>query len=237
VPRSCREAPCPDLRIPHWLQAQHVPFARCTIFFHDPPAVVVPGVAGDLHLASSPGEQIRHQFWQVTTVCDVAFCDHSTGFLAAPYAGGNCSGILRRADCRSISQTGRHRVSSTTREGRETSVVVERRSGPSYCPGHRAGQPRRGFVTLERPLPRFMEVRRLARGSVAFYFRIPTYYRALGCEMANEPLGTSYEAAGGDDDRTGLSRLCQGNDDASVSCDPQTTCTSVGAEGARSAEC
>ena len=54
-------------------------------------------------------------------------------------------------------------------------------------------------MTLERPLPRFVEVRRLARGSVAFYFRIPTYYRKLGCEMANEPLGTGYEAACGDD--------------------------------------
>jgi len=50
-------------------------------------------------------------------------------------------------------------------------------------------------VTLARPLPRFVEVRRLARGSAAFYFRIPTHYRKLGCEMANEPLGTSYEAA------------------------------------------
>jgi putative membrane protein len=27
---------------------------------------------------------------------------------------------------------------------------------------------------LERPLPRFVEMRRLARGSAAFYFRIPT---------------------------------------------------------------
>jgi hypothetical protein len=79
--------------------------------------------------------------------------------------------------------------------------VVARRSGPSYRAGHRAGRPRRGFVTLERPLPRFVEVRRLARGSVAFYFRIPTYYRKLGCEMANEPLGTSYEAACGDDEK------------------------------------
>jgi len=56
---------------------------------------------------------------------------------------------------------------------------------------------------LERPLPRFVEVRRLARGSAAFYFRIPTYYRKLGCEMANEPLGASYEAACGDDGKGG----------------------------------
>jgi hypothetical protein len=38
-------------------------------------------------------------------------------------------------------------------------------------------------------------------------------------------------------DRAGLSRLRQGNDDASISCDPETTCTSLDAEGARSAEC
>jgi hypothetical protein len=81
--------------------------------------------------------------------------------------------------------------------------VVARRSGPGHCPGPRAGRPRRGFVTLERALPRFVEVRRLARGSAAFYFRIPTYYRKLGCEMANEPLGTSYEAACGDDGKGG----------------------------------
>jgi hypothetical protein len=54
-------------------------------------------------------------------------------------------------------------------------------------------------VTLERPLARFVEVRRLARGAAAFYFRIPTYYRKLGCEIANEPLGINYEAACGED--------------------------------------
>jgi hypothetical protein len=58
-------------------------------------------------------------------------------------------------------------------------------------------------VTLERLLPRFIEVRRLADGSTAFYFRVPTYYRKLGCEIANEPLGTSYNAACGEDGKTG----------------------------------
>ena len=118
--------------------------------------------------------------------CDGTFGNNSSRFLAAPYAGCNRRGILRRVDRRSISQTSRHRVSSTTRERREASAVVERRPGPSYRAGHRAGRPGRGFVTLERPLPRFVEVRRLARGSAAFYFRIPTHYRKLGCEMAND---------------------------------------------------
>jgi hypothetical protein len=58
-------------------------------------------------------------------------------------------------------------------------------------------------VTLERRRPRFVEVRRLADGSVAFYFCIPKYYRKLGCEIVNEPLGTSYEAAGGEHGKGG----------------------------------
>ena len=56
---------------------------------------------------------------------------------------------------------------------------------------------------LERPRPRFVEVRRLADGLVAFYFCIPKYYRKLGCEIANEPLGPSYEAACGEDGKGG----------------------------------
>jgi hypothetical protein len=58
-------------------------------------------------------------------------------------------------------------------------------------------------VTLERRRPRFVEVRRLADGSVAFYFCIPKYYRKLGCEIVNEPLGTSYEAACGEHGKGG----------------------------------
>src|SRR5258708_19739136 len=52
---------------------------------------------------------------------------------------------------------------------------------------------------LELPRPRFVEVRRLADGSVAFYFCIPKYYRNLGCEIANEPLSANYETARGED--------------------------------------
>ena len=58
-------------------------------------------------------------------------------------------------------------------------------------------------MTLERRRPRFVEVRRLADGSVAFYFCIPKYYRKLGCEIVNEPLGTSYEAACGEHGKGG----------------------------------
>jgi hypothetical protein len=56
---------------------------------------------------------------------------------------------------------------------------------------------------LERLRPRFVEVRRLADGSIAFYFCIPKYYRKLGCEIANEPLGTNYEAAYGEEGEGG----------------------------------
>ena len=58
-------------------------------------------------------------------------------------------------------------------------------------------------MTLHRPRARFVETRKLADGTTAFYFCIPKYYRKLGCEIANEPLGTSYEAACGEDGKGG----------------------------------
>jgi hypothetical protein len=58
-------------------------------------------------------------------------------------------------------------------------------------------------MMLECARPRFVEARRLANGLVAFYFCIPKYYRKLGCEIANEPLGTSYEAACGENGKGG----------------------------------
>jgi hypothetical protein len=36
---------------------------------------------------------------------------------------------------------------------------------------------------------------KLGDGTTAFYFCVPKYYRKLGCEIANEPLGASYEVA------------------------------------------
>jgi hypothetical protein len=38
-----------------------------------------------------------------------------------------------------------------------------------------------------------------SNGRTAFYFCIPKYYRKLGCEIPNEPLGTNYEGACGED--------------------------------------
>jgi hypothetical protein len=49
---------------------------------------------------------------------------------------------------------------------------------------------RRGFVELA--LPRHVIPKRLASGKTGFYYNVPTKYRALGCPVANEPLGTDY---------------------------------------------
>jgi hypothetical protein len=49
-----------------------------------------------------------------------------------------------------------------------------------------------------RPLPRFVIPKVLATGRTAFYFNVPTLYRKLGCSIPNEPLGTDYAIACGD---------------------------------------
>ncbi|MDU6141706.1 hypothetical protein, partial [Bradyrhizobium sp.] len=59
-------------------------------------------------------------------------------------------------------------------------------------------------------MPRFVETRRLVDGSLAFYFRIPTYYRGMGCSIANEPLGTRYEVACGEDGKGGRASALNG---------------------------
>ena len=52
---------------------------------------------------------------------------------------------------------------------------------------------------LAKPLPRFVIVKPLARRRVGFYFTVPTYYRKHGCTIPNEPLGSDYEIACGED--------------------------------------
>jgi hypothetical protein len=49
---------------------------------------------------------------------------------------------------------------------------------------------RRGFVTVE--LPRHVIPKKLASGKTAFYYNVPSKYRALNCPVRNEPLGTDY---------------------------------------------
>jgi len=44
-------------------------------------------------------------------------------------------------------------------------------------------------------LPRYVIAKQLADCKVAFYFNVPTRYQALGCLIANEPLGVDHAAA------------------------------------------
>jgi hypothetical protein len=60
-----------------------------------------------------------------------------------------------------------------------------------------------GFVTMTRPLPRYVRPRTLAGGQIAFYWIVPTYFRRLGCTIPNEPLGNNYEVACGADGKSG----------------------------------
>ena len=54
-----------------------------------------------------------------------------------------------------------------------------------------------------KPLPRFVIPKTLASGATAFYFNLPTFYRRIGCTIPNEPLGTDYANACGDDGNGG----------------------------------
>jgi hypothetical protein len=52
-------------------------------------------------------------------------------------------------------------------------------------------------------LPRFVIAKPLASGATGFYFTIPTHYRKQACNISNEPLGTDYGIACGDDGQGG----------------------------------
>jgi hypothetical protein len=58
-------------------------------------------------------------------------------------------------------------------------------------------------VTVTLALPRYVIAKCLASGKTAYYFNIPTRYRALGCSIPNEPLGTDYSVACGADGNAG----------------------------------
>ena len=64
---------------------------------------------------------------------------------------------------------------------------------------------------MTQPLPRFVYVKRLASGKTAFYWHVTKHYRMRGCTIPDEPLGTSYAAACGEDGAggraAGLNRL------------------------------
>src|SRR5262249_12374359 len=78
--------------------------------------------------------------------------------------------------------------------------MASRRSRPGDIAARPDGPRRgRGLVVFSKPLPRFVIPKMLASGATAFYFNIPTLYRKLGCTLANEPLGTDYVTACGQD--------------------------------------
>jgi hypothetical protein len=52
---------------------------------------------------------------------------------------------------------------------------------------------------FRKPLPRFVIFKTLASGATGFYFNVSTLYRKLGCTVPNQPLGTDYIAACGED--------------------------------------
>jgi hypothetical protein len=58
-------------------------------------------------------------------------------------------------------------------------------------------------VSVTRLLPRFVRIKTLANGAVAFYWDLTGYYRGLGCSISGEPLGTDYVTACGEDGNGG----------------------------------
>ena len=56
---------------------------------------------------------------------------------------------------------------------------------------------------FSKPLPRFVIAKTLASGATGFYFHIPALYRKLGCPISNEPLGTDYVVACGENGEGG----------------------------------
>jgi hypothetical protein len=63
---------------------------------------------------------------------------------------------------------------------------------------------------FSKPLPRFVIAKRLASGATAFYFHLPALYRKLDCPIANQPLGTDYVTACGDNGEGGRAAALNG---------------------------
>jgi hypothetical protein len=63
---------------------------------------------------------------------------------------------------------------------------------------------------MTRPLPRNVIAKQLASGLTGFYFNVPSYFRKLGCNIPNEPLGTDYVLACGNDGNGGRAAALNG---------------------------
>lgn len=65
-------------------------------------------------------------------------------------------------------------------------------------------------MIFSKPLPRFVIPKTLASGATAFYFNVPTLYRRLGCTISNEPLGSDYTVACGENGEGGRAAALNG---------------------------
>ena len=63
-------------------------------------------------------------------------------------------------------------------------------------------------MTVTHTLPRYVIPKPLKSGAVGYYFNVPTIYRKAGCKVPNEPLGTDYVVACGEDGKSGDVQEC-----------------------------
>lgn len=66
---------------------------------------------------------------------------------------------------------------------------------------------------VAQPLPRYVIPKKLSGGRTGYYFNVPMYYRNLGCPVGNEPLGTNYIVACGEDGEGGRAAVRNGEFD------------------------
>src|SRR5882762_5346719 len=114
----------------------------------------------------------------------------------APQDGcGHGCRVLRGIDSGSISQKSWSRLSSTSCLRRKATALAQGRSrrGNTTTRDDSNHRHRRGYVTVK--LPRHMIYKKLASGHVAYYYNVPSRYRAMKCPVSNEPLGMDYAVA------------------------------------------
>jgi hypothetical protein len=88
--------------------------------------------------------------------------------------------------------------------------MAEGRSGSSDRANRISGGRGRGSVTVKHTLPRYVIAKRLKSGLIAYYFNVPKMYLQAGCPKLNEPLGTDYVVASGEDGKGGRAATLNG---------------------------
>src|SRR6266540_483137 len=131
--------------------------------------------------------------------------NYSERRVAPPNECGNGRRLLRRGFREGIHIAGGDRIPPASRKRWTTAPVAQGRPRRSNIAGGAAARPGRGrgLVMFSKPLPRFVIPKTLASGATAFYFNVPTLYRKLGCTVSNEPLGTDYTVACGENGDSG----------------------------------